>query len=109
MENNATLSFGSTCFSSRSAAQGWQSAKLSFDIRKSLRSVAAKAMTPVVKLRDYYSSVCGKKLSMSQVALLVNTQVAFLAVAFPADMPMVGRIVCCTWLVASLAKCKQSI
>lgn len=67
------------------------------------------AKVPVEWLRKYYSAVCEKELTFSQTLLLINAQMAFIAAAFPASMPVVGRIACCVWLVFSLKKCKKEI
>ena len=64
---------------------------------------------PIEWLRKYYSAVCEKELTFSQTLLLINAQMAFIAAAFPASMPVVGRIACCVWLVFSLKKCKKEI
>ena len=64
---------------------------------------------PIEWLRKYYSAVCEKELTFSQTLLLINAQMAFIAAAFPASMPVVGRIACCVWLVFSLKKCEKEI
>lgn len=64
---------------------------------------------PIEWLRKYYSVVCEKELTLRQTMLLINAQFAFLATAFPANMPIVARIACCAWLVYSLKTCKNEI
>lgn len=64
---------------------------------------------PIEWLRKYYSVVCEKELTLRQTMLLINAQFAFLATAFPANMPIVARIACCAWLVYSLRTCKNEI
>ena len=75
--------------------------------------VANKALNgvkmPIEWLRKYYSVVCEKELTLRQTMLLINAQFAFLATAFPANMPIVARIACCAWLVYSLKTCKNEI
>jgi|GEM_PF-1491867 len=73
------------------------------------KTVLDLVKAPVVWLRAYYSSVCGKELTMGQTALLINTQAAFLVTALPADMPIIARLACCVWLVGSLRECKRKI
>ena len=67
------------------------------------------AKTPIEWLRNYYSVVCEKELTLRQTMLLINAQVAFIATVFPANMPIVARIACCAWLVYSLKTCKNEI
>ena len=67
------------------------------------------AKAPIEWLRNYYSTVCEKELTLRQTMLLINAQFAFLATAFPANMPIVARIACCAWLVYSLKTCKKEI
>lgn len=74
-----------------------------------LRDLAGTVKKPVEWLRGYYSSVCGKSLTMAQTLLLVNTQFAFLFTALPTVMPVVARLAGMVWLLASLWKCKKSI
>ena len=64
---------------------------------------------PIEWLRKYYSVVCEKELTLRQTMLVINAQFAFLATAFPANMPIVARIACCAWLVYSLKTCKNEI
>ena len=64
---------------------------------------------PIEWLRKYYSVVCEKELTLRQTMLLINAQFAFLATAFPANMPIVARIACCAWLFYSLKKCNNEI
>lgn len=74
-----------------------------------LQDAANVVKAPVEWLRSYYSSVCGKTLTMAQTLLLVNTQLAFLFTAMPASMPIVARLAGLAWLILSLKKCKDSI
>lgn len=79
------------------------------EIRGMVQHVIDAVKSPVEWLRAYYSSICGKPLTMSQTALLLNAQAAFIASALPADMPIAARIVSCVWLVASLWQCRRKI
>lgn len=67
------------------------------------------AKTPIEWLRNYYSVVCEKELTLRQTMLLINAQFAFLATVFPTNVPIVARIACCAWLVYSLKTCKKEI
>lgn len=80
-----------------------------FGLAQSLQVLARAVKAPMEWLRAYYSSVCGKSLTMSQTLLLVNTQMAFVVSAFPVGMPLAARLAGCVWLVASLRKCRESI
>lgn len=109
MENNATLSLGTSGLAARPMAQGLPLRHATSLILKQLRRMAATCAVPVEKLRDYYSSVCGRTLTTRQTLLLVNTQAAFLAVALPADIHVALRLACCAWLAVSLMWCKRAI
>lgn len=75
----------------------------------SANKVLNAAKTPIEWLRNYYSVVCEKELTLRQTMLLINAQFAFFATVFPANMPIVARIACCAWLVYSLKTCKNEI
>ena len=88
------------------------------DLRTMLQNVANSdaiqnflntVKAPIEWLRAYYSSICGKSLTMAQTLLLVNTQFAFLFTALPAAMPVMARVAGLAWLLVSLKKCKDSI
>lgn len=78
-----------------------------------LRQVSAKlremAAKPLVWLRDYYSGVCGKSLSMGQTHLLNVTQLAFIAAVFPVYSSLLLRVVACGVFALLLRRCKAVI
>ncbi|MDD6518481.1 MAG: ATP-binding protein [Prevotella sp.] len=81
----------------------------SIDLKTMWQKLTATVKSPIEWLRIYYSSVCGKTLSMGQTLLLINAQLAFISAAFPADLPLIARLGCCTWLLASLKLCRDKI
>lgn len=99
MEKNITLSAQSQAsINLQSVVKGLQSAII---------KTAQTAIAPLEWLRNYYSDVCEKQLTMSQTLMLISTQVAFAAAVFPDDAPWVFRIVCGVWTLASALRCKQ--
>lgn len=110
MENNITLQGQGadirTSLQNIANSSVWQNNLTNSSVWQNIVN-AAKA--PVEWLRAYYSSVCDKNLTMTQTLLLVNTQIAFLFAALPADMPVVARLAGVAWLLVSLKKCKESI
>jgi len=66
------------------------------------------AERPLEGLTRYYSDVLERQLSTRQTLLLLNAQLAFLMTVFP-SMSFVLRILCLTWLVGAVVKCRRSI
>jgi hypothetical protein len=66
------------------------------------------AERPLSGLTRYYSDVLERQLSTRQTLLLLNAQLAFLMTVFP-SMSFVLRILCLTWLVGAVVKCRRSI
>lgn len=76
---------------------------------KTLINFSHKMKMPAIWLRDYYSQILGKKISLHQTWLLTETQISFILGAFPADCPWLFRAACGGWLLRNLLKCKKSI
>jgi len=74
----------------------------SFDMAEAAKQVKEVAKTPVKALADYYSKVLGEEVSVKQTVRLLTAQGAFLCTVLPADMPIVLRLACAAWLVASI-------
>lgn len=66
------------------------------------------AERPLAGLTRYYSDVLERQLSTRQTLLLLNAQLAFLMTVFP-SMSFALRILCLTWLVGAVVKCRRSI
>ena len=66
------------------------------------------AERPLSGLTRYYSDVLERQLSTRQTLLLLNAQLAFLMTVFP-SMSFVLRILCLTWLVGAVVKCRRTI
>ena len=66
------------------------------------------AERPLMGLTRYYSDVLERQLSTRQTLLLLNAQLAFLMTVFP-SMSFVLRILCLTWLVGAVVKCRRNL
>ncbi|MBQ9667928.1 MAG: ATP-binding protein [Prevotella sp.] len=66
------------------------------------------AERPVEALTRYYSEVLERRLSSRQTLHLLNAQLAFLMTVFP-SMSMVLRLMCLTWLVGAVLRCRESL
>ena len=75
----------------------------------SLNSGMKKICRPIEWLCSYYSDVLERKLTIRQLWLLINAQLAFGAAFFPVEAPWVVRIGCLVWVVSALLKCKREI
>ena len=74
-----------------------------------LLQVVATVKQPLEWLCKYYSVVLEKKVSMKQTALLLETQMAFLMVIFPANISLLLRMASLGWFVFCLIRCKKSL
>ena len=81
----------------------------SYAKKVSLNSYAKEVCRPIEWLCSYYSNVLDRKLTMRQIWLLVNAQLAFGAAFFPVEAPWVVRIGCLVWVVSALLKCKRGL
>lgn len=99
MEKNVTLSV-----SSQTEANLQSVANI---LQTLVTKMAQKATAPFEWLRNYYSDICEKQLTMVQTGKLVSAQLAFIATAFPTDAPWLFRIGCGVWLAVSLLQCKK--
>lgn len=59
-------------------------------------------------LTRYYGDVLERQLSTRQTLHLLNAQLAFLMTVFP-SMSMVLRVLCLTWFVCAVLKCRLSM
>lgn len=71
-------------------------------------NVANAIKAPFNFMRNYYSSVIGRKISAKQTWLLTEVQLAFVFAVFPVEAPFVLRILAVLWLVSSLIRTKSS-
>lgn len=79
------------------------------DITETVANLKAWVKTPVEWLRQYYSHVIGREISMGQVALLLNAQVALLAVVSMWSCPLLIQAVATVWFGSSVWACKRSL
>lgn len=79
------------------------------DITETLASLKAWVKAPVEWLRQYYSHVIGREISMGQVLLLLNTQVALIAVASMWSCPLLVQALATGWFGGSVWACKRSL
>lgn len=80
---------------------------LSNSMQAAIRKLLFAALSPLEWLREYYSKVCERSLTMRQTVELIAVQLAFFATAFPADTSWLARIGCGICLVALLWHCKK--
>lgn len=73
-----------------------------------LSSIVCGFVEPVVWLRQYYSHVLEREVSMRQTWLLINVQAAFAMTFFPADCTVAYRLVCGMWLAGALWMVKRA-
>ena len=64
---------------------------------------------PIEWLRKYYSIILEKEISMKQTTLLLETQFAFAAAIFPADIPLLLRVASLGWFCLFLKRCKKKL
>lgn len=63
---------------------------------------------PARWLQRYFSAVLGKEVSQRQTRLIVEAQVAFVLMVFPAAFSLLLRLVFVGWFVWSLMRCHKS-
>ena len=73
----------------------------------SLSQLKTVAERPIQLLTLYYNKVLDRQLDMRQMRSLINAQLAFFMTVFPADCPLLLRMVCGCWLITALLKCKE--
>ncbi len=59
-------------------------------------------------MRNYYSGVIGKKVSVKQTWLLTEVQIAFIFAVFPVEANLLLRAAAVIWLISSLLRTKAS-
>lgn len=69
---------------------------------------AATADRCLQAVARYYSRTLERDIDTRQTLLLLQAQAAFLATVF-VDSPVLVRLLCMAWLVASLLKCKKAL
>lgn len=74
----------------------------------SWKQMARIPLWPIERLRRYYTQVMEREVTLRQTGLLINAQLAFATTVFPVEAPLTARIICCTWLLHALLKCKQA-
>lgn len=79
------------------------------DITATLADLKASLKAPVEWLRQYYSHVIGHEISMKQVLLLLNAQVALLAVVGACTLPVLVQALMVGWFGVSVWACKRSV
>ena len=72
------------------------------------KNLARCILQPIEWLRRYYTQVMEREVSLKQTGLLLNAQLAFVMTAFPLNVPLIMRFVCCAWLLHAVLTCKQS-
>lgn len=65
--------------------------------------------SPVEWLRNYFSAVLGKHISMTQFWLIINAQAAFLALILPADYALSLRLAAAGWFLDAILRCRRSL
>lgn len=79
------------------------------DLTTTLTDLKASLKAPVEWLRQYYSHVIGHEISMRQVLLLINAQVALLAVVGAWALPVFVQLLSAGWFGGSVWACKRSL
>jgi len=74
-----------------------------------IQNLINKAKKPIEWLREYYSKVLEREITMHQTLLLLNAQMAFLFAAFPVGGPILLRALCCGWFLHAVLKCKHAL
>lgn len=72
-----------------------------------LQSVKSKAVAPVEWLRQYYSLVLGKGVTMRQTLRYLHAQCAFVMAVVPAYDSLFVHVCMAIWFAISVARCKQ--
>ncbi len=80
-----------------------------FELSELVKGIKEWFSTPVRLLAAYYSSVLGRKVTMRQAWLLIETQTAFFAGVFPADINIALRLMFVAWFVTAVMRCKKAI
>ena len=78
-------------------------------MRSFVKNILSAVMKPVELLAAYYSACLEREVNVKQTLLLVNAQAAFFMTAFPAECPLMLRIVCVAWMLHSLKLCKDNL
>jgi len=65
-------------------------------------------LQPVAWLRQYYSEVLEREVSMRQMWLLLNAQAAFFFAVFPVSCPLLLRAVFTAWFIHAVMLCKRN-
>lgn len=74
-----------------------------------LSKTAEAIKQPIEWLRKYYSIILEKEISIKQTALLLETQLAFLMMVFPADIHLLLRAASLGWFSLCLKRCKKGL
>lgn len=61
----------------------------------------------IVRMAELFSLVIGEEVSPEQALVILNTMAALTMLIFSAGIPVVGRVMCLVWFVASLVQCKM--
>lgn len=81
----------------------------SFELTELVKGIKEWLSTPVRLLAAYYSSVLGRKVTMRQSRLLIETQLAFFAGIFPADISIALRLMFVAWFFLAVMRCKKAM
>jgi hypothetical protein len=77
---------------------------------ESLVNTIAKALRqPMHWLRNYYSQVCNRPISMHQTHLLLEAQVAFVLAVFGFGGPLLLHVGFALWFLYAVVKCKIAL
>lgn len=78
----------------------------------SLANMAAEAarvaMSPIEWLRQYYSAVLGKEVSMGKTLRYIHAQVAFAMAVFPVYDSLLTHLATIAWFAAAVVACKDT-
>lgn len=60
-------------------------------------------------ISKYYSQVLEREIDNRQSLLLIHAQVAFLFAAFPADCPLLLRMLFTAWFATAVKMCRKAL
>lgn len=80
-----------------------------FELTRTLKLMAAKAVEPVRFLRDFYSAALERRVSMRQTWQLIEAQVAFFCGIIPADVSVAFRLLCLAWFLSAVMRYRKSL
>ncbi len=79
------------------------------DMAETLTSLKDSLKAPAEWLRQYYSQIIGRQISMRQVVMLLNAQFSLLAVVSMWACPAIIQLLSVVWFGCSVWGCKHSL